>query len=302
MWSVAVVALLMLSAIMGYDANGTFPPFEAVMVEFTQKQMLPIGGVLVALSMLPLPKEMIMGNSGILVFAPLSFFMWLFANGLVGASNYILKVVAGFFEQVQRLIGVTGKEQERSTSKRWIASILFVSLLVATIIPFQIAFMIVFIIQFSICCSAPPKIAAESSPKAEDSATSSPTPEGLRKQEIRRAQNFHLLVLLIWLALPFAAPILVVWVRTLQTAGYTVPFDGDHSVIVVLPWLLLGEVTASGRCLERESLNWRKRVTYASFLLLALTALLFGARFPYMVFEMATVVVAWLVATRVRWR
>lgn len=302
MWSVAVVALLMLSAIMGYDANGTFPPFEAVMVEFTQKQMLPIGGVLVALSMLPLPKEMIMGNSGILVFAPLSFFMWLFANGLVGASNYILKVVAGFFEQVQRLIGVTGKEQERSTSKRWIASILFVSLLVATIIPFQIAFMIVFIIQFSICCSTPPKIAAESSPKAEDSATSSPTPEGLRKQEIRRAQNFHLLVLLIWLALPFAAPILVVWVRTLQTAGYTVPFDGDHSVIVVLPWLLLGEVTASGRCLERESLNWRKRVTYASFLLLALTALLFGARFPYMVFEMATVVVAWLVATRVRWR
>jgi glycosylphosphatidylinositol deacylase len=50
--------------------------------------------------------------------------------------------------------------------------------------------------------------------------------------------NMHLLLLMTWL-LPLTAPILVVWVRTLMTAGYTVPFSGDHNFLNVAPFLLL---------------------------------------------------------------
>lgn len=41
-----------------------------------------------------------------------------------------------------------------------------------------------------------------------------------------------------WL-LPLVAPVLAVWVRTLATAGLTTPFDGDHNVWAVAPWLIL---------------------------------------------------------------
>ena len=56
----------------------------------------------------------------------------------------------------------------------------------------------------------------------------------------RSAQNEreHLLLLMTWL-LPLAAPVLAVWVRTLFTAGLTTPFDGDHNVLYVAPFLVL---------------------------------------------------------------
>ena len=50
--------------------------------------------------------------------------------------------------------------------------------------------------------------------------------------------NLHLLLLMTWL-LPLTAPVLAVWVRTLLTAGYTTPFDGDHNFLAVLPFLIL---------------------------------------------------------------
>lgn len=50
--------------------------------------------------------------------------------------------------------------------------------------------------------------------------------------------SLHLLLLMTWL-LPLTAPVLAVWVRTLLTAGYTTPFDGDHNFLAVLPFLIL---------------------------------------------------------------
>jgi glycosylphosphatidylinositol deacylase len=35
--------------------------------------------------------------------------------------------------------------------------------------------------------------------------------------------------------------VLAVWVRTLSTAGYTTPFDGDHNFLYVAPWLLVAD-------------------------------------------------------------
>lgn len=52
--------------------------------------------------------------------------------------------------------------------------------------------------------------------------------------------NLHILVMMTWL-LPLTAPILAVWVRTLITAGYTTPFDGDHNFLAVLPFLIFAD-------------------------------------------------------------
>lgn len=59
--------------------------------------------------------------------------------------------------------------------------------------------------------------------------------------------NAHLLVLLFmtWL-LPLVAPVLAVWVRTLATAGFTTPFDGDHNFLYVAPFLVLVEILSGG--------------------------------------------------------
>lgn len=55
--------------------------------------------------------------------------------------------------------------------------------------------------------------------------------------------NLHLLLLMTWL-LPLTAPVLAVWVRTLLTAGYTTPFDGDHNFLAVLPFLILADFSS----------------------------------------------------------
>ena len=57
---------------------------------------------------------------------------------------------------------------------------------------------------------------------------------------------------MIWL-LPFTAPVLAVWVRTLITAGLTTPFDGDHNFLAVVPFLVLTDFASwtPGRLFER---------------------------------------------------
>ena len=64
--------------------------------------------------------------------------------------------------------------------------------------------------------------------------------------------NLHFLLLMIWL-LPFTAPVLAVWVRTLITAGLTTPFDGDHNFLAVVPFLVLTDFASwtPGRLFER---------------------------------------------------
>ena len=62
-------------------------------------------------------------------------------------------------------------------------------------------------------------------------------------------QNTHMLLLMTWL-LPLTAPVLAVWVRTIQTAGYTTPFNGDHNVLKVVPVLVLVDLFGRGRPLD----------------------------------------------------
>lgn len=62
-------------------------------------------------------------------------------------------------------------------------------------------------------------------------------------------QNTHMLLFMTWL-LPLVAPVLAVWVRTIQTAGYKTPFNGDHNVLKVVPVLMLVDLLGRGRPLD----------------------------------------------------
>src|SRR4051794_40548724 len=95
-------------------------------------------------------------------------------------------------ERAVRLVFLCDKilksfSEERTTSKRWIVSILLVAILVATVIPFQVAFMIVFIAQLSACSSRPNSASVRPSSPV---TSSSPTPESWRREETRQSSNF----------------------------------------------------------------------------------------------------------------
>lgn len=80
------------------------------------------------------------------------------------------------------------------------------------------------------------------------------------------------------------------------------PFNGDHNILCIIPWLLLGEAMVSGRGFNREIIHWRQTVTYVSMASISGTALLFGARFPYLVFEVASIAAMWIAYSRVQWK
>lgn len=70
--------------------------------------MLLLGLLLSLVSLIPLPKDMLLGNGDEPVFAPIAFFMWLFAVGLICASHYILSAITSVAQKVQGLLRMQG--------------------------------------------------------------------------------------------------------------------------------------------------------------------------------------------------
>lgn len=119
-----------------------------------------------------------------------------------------------------------------------------------------------------------------------------------------------------WL-LPLAAPVLAVWVRTIQTAGYTTPFNGDHNVFKVAPVLVLVDLLGRGRPLDATCvcslsylvvvLNhelcrraaWRFPARWG-WVVVAVVAFLMGGRRAYLVYDAANVQVAILLLCQVK--
>lgn len=101
-----------------------------------------------------------------------------------------------------------------------------VSVLVLLFVPWQVAFLGCYVLHFRTCAAA--------------YAATSPRPE----EHDALQQHLHILLLMTW-CLPVVGPVLGVWVRTLATAGYTTPFDGDHVVINVAGFLALTYFTTS---------------------------------------------------------
>lgn len=102
-----------------------------------------------------------------------------------------------------------------------------ISALVFLVVPWQVAFLACYMLHFHVCATAV---------KPGSSSPSSPGSE--QHQQDAHAQRLHVLLLMTW-CLPILAPVLAVWVRTLLTAGFTTPFDGDHFVMNVIAFMYL---------------------------------------------------------------
>lgn len=91
--------------------------------------------------------------------------------------------------------------------------------------------------------NSPTEVSSQGVPRADSSFRSS-SPSARASLD---ASNLAKHVLLLQtLLVPLKAPVLAVWIRTLASAGYTTPFDGDHNILMVLPWLGLMEVVMEG--------------------------------------------------------
>lgn len=128
--------------------------------------------------------------------------------------------------------------------------ILFLSIFL--LIPWQVAFLGAWMIHMYTCALSTVENVRPRPPSEETAIPLVPTngsvddafshsnlkQTSLREQINNDRHNWHLLLFMTWL-LPLAAPVLAVWVRTLATAGYTTPFDGDHNFLIVAPFLIL---------------------------------------------------------------
>lgn len=101
--------------------------------------------------------------------------------------------------------------------------------------------------------SSPEPGMPKSSPAAV-AASSPPVGDGLPSGS--GLSNDHTLVqhvlLLQAFLLPTQAPVLAVWIRTLVTAGFTTPFDGDHNIFLAVFWLTLAEAVVNGASWKRK--------------------------------------------------
>jgi len=138
-----------------------------------------------------------------------------------------------------------------------IGSISIVFLLIFFLVPWQVAFLGSYLILFHTTVSSSSswrrishKSKSSSFSTFPPSPSSSPPPppsrsnshtrtEGQLSNQIHNHTFLTYFLLLTTLLLPLSAPVLAVWVRTLSTAGYTTPFDGDHNFLYVSPWLLV---------------------------------------------------------------
>ena len=221
------------------------------------------------IAVLPLPTPAYLGLSGEPFLSFLAPILVLLSTGLVVITFWLLSLLAYLTAAVTSAVGrvVRGKDGEREPPMRTrrlrttIGSISIVFLLVFFLVPWQVAFLGSYLIIFytTVSSSCSPLLQRRISRGSKDSSlrvyppspASPPLPPPRSNSRTRTKSHLNnqvrnhtfltYFLLLATLLLPLSAPVLAVWVRTLSTAGYTTPFDGDHNLLCVAPWLLVAD-------------------------------------------------------------
>ncbi|KAI0787198.1 PGAP1-like protein-domain-containing protein [Irpex lacteus] len=285
-WAVGIVALVLYEATRIAETRGTVPTVIDTLSVFVRTKFVKLLGASFIVSLIPLPTHLWLGNGGEPLLAFLAPLMLVAAVGLVSVSWWLVTLLKFPLYYLSRLFPAAPERILSSRRNSALASLGFICLLIFLLVPWQVGFLGCWIFHLYTCASFNP-------PQLEPQV---PWPYRSSKPSENRAQHLinvhnereHLLLLMTWL-LPLAAPILAVWVRTLLTAGFTTPFDGDHNFMHVLPFLVLVDpgwgfswlwpAGAGGRWYVQP--KWR-------ILLLAGTAFFLGPRETYLVFEVAT--------------
>ena len=160
-----------------------------------------------------------------------------------------------------------------SVPRSTVISLMTICILIFIFVPWQVAYLGCYLLYLHTCASSQRELASiiqrsriVAVPLVQFSNRGEYTDDrnSLGRQssglhELKRDNvnhNLHFLLLMTWL-LPLEAPVLVVWVRTLLTAGLTTPFDGDHNFLAVVPFLVLTDFASwtPGRLFERPRSN-----------------------------------------------
>ncbi|KAI0371559.1 GPI-inositol-deacylase [Pilatotrama ljubarskyi] len=326
-WGVGIMGIVLWD-VWGLVEGGAAIPDVRSSLEFFARRRLPwlvLSSYFV--SLLPLRVGLWLGNGGTPAFAPLAMVLLPIAFGLVSIMWWLLLVLLWPLRLVLRRLA---RRREEVIARRPMATLLsmgLIFLVIFILVPWQVAFLGCWLIHFYTCAAsladlslarsqypsgaeAVPLVALSAASESADSPTSPGGPDDGERQStasrlplLQKEANAHLHFLLImtWL-LPLVAPVLAVWVRTLATAGFTTPFDGDHNFLYVAPFLVLVEALSgsdSGRYIRvlfekkgRLSPRW-------CFAALAVVAFFLGPRTTYYVFETASAAIGWGVLARI---
>lgn len=189
-------------------------------------------GVATLFALFPLPNSMLLGNAGEIMFAPMAGFILFLSSCLVCLTWLVLSFCSSVYGKAASIISRPTKDTPVS-HKRGAISMLVISALVFLVVPWQVAFLACYMLHFHVC------------------ATQSTAKTGSYEQQDAHAQKLHVLLLMTW-CLPILAPVLAVWVRTLLTAGFTTPFDGDHFVMNMIAFMYLTYIMSASEGLLRR--------------------------------------------------
>ncbi|TFK66578.1 PGAP1-domain-containing protein [Pluteus cervinus] len=325
-WMIGVASLIIFDAWGASEGtNAPLSPVSASLSFYSGTRLVQVMLVSFVMGFVPLPEKYYLGTRGEPIFALLAPFILLLASGLVFIVWGVLSVLMWPFGILGRRISRRFVEELR-VRRSTIFWMCFLLLLVFFFVPWQAVFMGCWAVQLWTCASTlyrlpipgttptpgatSPSMGRNSNDETrerDDSKSNGrPSSPGQKKPQDWRFlamddanQNMHILFLMT-LLIPFAVPALVVWVRTLITAGITTPFGGDHSIFKALPFLIYVDFTrwTAGPVLERQSFEDRLSLRWV-FAGLAGTAFLLGPRQPYSVFDAASTVMGVVVIVRI---
>ncbi|EMD40411.1 hypothetical protein CERSUDRAFT_102812 [Gelatoporia subvermispora B] len=324
-WAVGVVAIIVWDAL-SRSKDAATPSVSASLSRFASYLLPRLIPLSFALSLVPLPIGLYLGNSGEPLLSPLAPLLLLVVSGLVSLSWGVLAFSMWCARQFLKLFGARARKSpdvSDHTSRSALLGFAFVVALIALVVPWQVAFLGAWVYHFWTCAAqslVPPALVEHSvrtgvaipliptssqanddddprglRPRSRSSSLRSPSPSPPHARPRDDPSNTfhqsaHLLLMLTWL-LPLAAPVLAVWVRTLASAGLTAPFGGDHNVLCVAPALIVVEWAGRGQGVLSRQTRW-------PFLALAAVAFVVGPRRTYVVFEVASAVLGWIVVAK----
>ncbi|KAJ7853872.1 PGAP1-like protein-domain-containing protein [Mycena leptocephala] len=314
-WAIGVVAVILFQAWGMSEVNPGLPTPPVPTVEqsltlFTGKPLQRMLLCSVVLSVVPLPEKFYLGNRGDPLFALIAPLLLLISSGFVCVSWWMLQAFMWPLGKLRRSV-FRRRREETSVHRSTVISMCLIFLLIFFIVPWQVAFLGCWMIHLYNCAAsqvhvahivsipdtvAIPLLRREGETTVEEPRRPAAPPPHIANNH---NHNMHLLLLMTWL-LPLAAPVLVVWVRTLAVAGLTTPFDGDHFFLSAAPFLILVDFASwtNGPLFEKQTFERAFPVRW-SFAFLAAAAFLIGSRKAYFVFDVAKVAIGLAVLIRI---
>ncbi|KAL4247022.1 GPI inositol-deacylase [Abortiporus biennis] len=300
-WAVGIVAFVTFNAWRASETTGVLPPLSVSLSSFVTGWLSQSLMAVWVFSLLPLKPHVWLGNTGAFAFSFIAPMVLLIATGLVVVLWWILQVlmmpIRIFHKSGLRLQESSGINISRNT----LVSMGLVLLLIFLLVPWQVAFLGCWIYHCYTCArNVPSGHPPSNTPMALTPVTprnqveemdfsandAGSCPSLIQRQNATYASQY-LLLLMTWL-LPLAAPVLAVWIRTLATAGYTTPFDGDHNVFFVVPFILMVEFGPWEIGFMKTSVTNTRFSSRWALLALFSIALVGGPRRTYLVFEAAS--------------